>query len=86
MPQFSWLNTVLGNLKTRFCGTFHTLNFDKYTRRFSMVDEMTNRVYIRFSSVYRTECGSPGSRGLMGNQEAAWKFWATLGSHGYRFQ
>ena len=66
-PQFSWFNTILGNLKTRFCGTFHALKFNKYARRFSMVDEMTNRVYIRFSSAYRAECGSAGSRELMGN-------------------
>jgi hypothetical protein len=32
LPQFRWINTLLGNLKTSFNGTFHTFNFDKYAR------------------------------------------------------
>jgi len=55
LPQFRWINTLLGNLKTSFCGTFHAFSFDKYARRylggfcfrfnrrFSMV-EMTDRI------------------------------------------
>jgi hypothetical protein len=27
-------NTLLGNLKTSFSGTFHAFNFDKYARRY----------------------------------------------------
>jgi hypothetical protein len=34
LPQFRWTNTVLGNLKTSFSGTFHACNFDKYARRY----------------------------------------------------
>ena len=34
LPQFRWINTVLGNLKTSFNGTFHAFNFDKYARRY----------------------------------------------------
>jgi transposase-like protein len=34
LPQFRWINTLLGNLKTNFSGTFHALNFDKYARRY----------------------------------------------------
>jgi transposase-like protein len=34
LPQFRWINTLLGNLKTSFNGTFHAFNFDKYTRRY----------------------------------------------------
>lgn len=30
MPDFKWINTVLGNLKTAFAGTFHGLNYAKY--------------------------------------------------------
>jgi hypothetical protein len=26
LPQFRWINTLLGNLKTSFCGTFHAFN------------------------------------------------------------
>ena len=32
--QFRWINTLLGNLKTSFIGTFHAFNFDKYARRY----------------------------------------------------
>jgi hypothetical protein len=34
LPQFRWINTRLGNLKTSFSGTFHAFNFDKYARRY----------------------------------------------------
>lgn len=34
LPQFRWINTVLGNLKTGFSGTFHAFNFDKYAKRY----------------------------------------------------
>lgn len=30
MPEFKWINTALGNLKTTLAGTFHSLNFRKY--------------------------------------------------------
>jgi len=30
LPQFKWVNTVLGNLKTTLAGTFHSLKFSKY--------------------------------------------------------
>ncbi len=55
LPQFRWINTLLGNFKTIFSGTFHAFNFDKYARcylggycfrfnrRFSMV-AMTQRI------------------------------------------
>ena len=29
LPQFCWIITLLGNLKTSFNGTFHSFNFDK---------------------------------------------------------
>ena len=29
LPQFLWIKTLLGNLKTSFSGTFHAFNFDK---------------------------------------------------------
>lgn len=34
LPQFRWINTLLGNLKTSLHGTFHAFNFDKYARRY----------------------------------------------------
>jgi hypothetical protein len=34
LPQFRWINTLLGNLKTSFNGTFHAFNFAKYARRY----------------------------------------------------
>jgi len=34
LPQFRWVNTLLGNLKTSLSGTFHAFNFDKYAKRY----------------------------------------------------
>jgi hypothetical protein len=33
LPQFRWMITLLGKLKTSFRGTFHAFNIDKYARR-----------------------------------------------------
>ena len=30
LPEFRWVNTVLGNLKTTLAGAFHSLNYRKY--------------------------------------------------------
>lgn len=30
LPEFRWINTVLGNLKTTLAGAFHSLNYRKY--------------------------------------------------------
>jgi hypothetical protein len=30
LPQFAWVNTVLGNLKTTLAGAFHSLKYAKY--------------------------------------------------------
>jgi hypothetical protein len=32
LPQFRWINTLLGNLNTRLSGAFHAFNFDEYGR------------------------------------------------------
>ena len=32
LPQFKWINTVLGNLKTTLAGTFHALDYRKYAQ------------------------------------------------------
>ena len=34
LPNFRWVNTVLGNLKTSLAGTFHSLNFRKYAQHY----------------------------------------------------
>lgn len=34
MDCFSWINTILGNLKTAATGTFHAYNFKKYAYRY----------------------------------------------------
>lgn len=33
-PQFRWVNTMLGNLKTSLAGTYHAFNFSKYGMRY----------------------------------------------------
>ena len=34
VPEFGGLNTILGNLKTRFSGTYHAFDFAKYGSRY----------------------------------------------------
>lgn len=34
LPDFRWINTVLGNLKTSLAGTYHAFNFAKYALRY----------------------------------------------------
>jgi len=34
VPEFKWINTVLGNLKTSFSGSLHAFNFRKYASRY----------------------------------------------------
>jgi transposase-like protein len=34
MGCFTWINTILGNLKTAIMGTYHSFSFDKYPHRY----------------------------------------------------
>ena len=34
LPKFSWINTIVGNLKTSFGGTYHAFDFAKYGTRY----------------------------------------------------
>ena len=34
LPQFKWVNKVLGNLKTTLAGAFHSLNYRKYAQSY----------------------------------------------------
>ena len=34
LPQFRWINILMGNLKPSFSGTFHVFNFDKYSKHY----------------------------------------------------
>jgi transposase-like protein len=34
LPQFKWVNTMLGNLKTAITGTYHSINHAKYATRY----------------------------------------------------
>lgn len=34
LPQFEWINTVLGNLKTSLTGAYHAFDFRKYAHRY----------------------------------------------------
>lgn len=48
-PEFSAVNTVLGNLKTAFAGTYHAFKFSKYAPRY-LAD-----VQFRFNHRYRLD-------------------------------
>ena len=34
IPEFLWINTVLGNLKTSLGGAYHAFDFSKYASRY----------------------------------------------------
>ena len=34
MPEFQWVNTVLGNLKTSLSGCYHAFAYRKYAARY----------------------------------------------------
>ena len=34
LPEFKWVNTVMGNLKTSLAGAFHALKYGKYGQRY----------------------------------------------------
>jgi hypothetical protein len=34
LPEFHWINTVLGNLKTSLSGSYHAFDFRKYAARY----------------------------------------------------
>ena len=34
VPEFKWINTVLGNLKTTLSGCYHAFDFRKYATRY----------------------------------------------------
>ncbi|WPL17630.1 Transposase [Thiorhodovibrio winogradskyi] len=34
LPEFNWINTILGNLKTSFGGAYHAFDFSKYASRY----------------------------------------------------
>ena len=34
MECFTWVNTILGNLKTAINGTYHAFDFEKYAHRY----------------------------------------------------
>lgn len=34
LPEFRWVNTVLGNVKTSLSGAYHAFDFGKYARRY----------------------------------------------------
>ena len=49
MPEFEWINTVLGNLKSSFSGRYHSVAFRKYAARYlaSFAYRLTRRFDLR---------------------------------------
>ena len=47
LPQFWWVNTVLGNLKTGLSGAYHAFKFRKYAQRY--LSTITYRFNRRFN-------------------------------------
>lgn len=67
MECFSWINTILGNLKTAISGTYHAFDFEKYgyrylgecqyrfNRRFNLSTIFTRLVYAATNTGCRPE-------------------------------
>jgi hypothetical protein len=53
LPEFRWINILLGNLKTSFSGTFHAFRFDKYANRY--LGAFNYRFNRRFNLAAMTE-------------------------------
>ena len=49
MKCFSWINTVLGNLKNAISGTYHAFDFKKYAHRY--LGEFQYRFNRRFELI-----------------------------------
>ena len=50
LPEFNWINTVLGNLKTSLGGAYHAFDFAKYGTRY--LGAFVFRFNRRFRCVY----------------------------------
>ena len=50
LPEFKWVNTVLGNLKTTLAGAFHSLNYRKYAAQYltAFAYRFNQRLDLRF--------------------------------------
>ena len=48
VPEFGWLNTILGNLKTSFSGTYPAFDFAKYGSRYlaAFADRFNRRFHL----------------------------------------
>ena len=54
MECFTWVNTILGNLKTSVSGTFHAFDFEKYAARYlAAVQYRFNRRFDLHSLLHR---------------------------------
>ena len=63
MDCFTWVNTVLGNLKTAIVGTYHAFDFDKYGYRY--LGEHQYRFNRRFdlAALFRRLCFAAAKTG-----------------------
>jgi len=74
LPQFRWINTLLGNLKTSFSGTFHAFNFDKYARRYRRMG--------RFHGIVGPQGGAQAKpKGGRWNPRAGFHVWQLSRTH-----
>lgn len=63
MACFTWVNTVLGNLKTAIAGTYHAFDFDKYGYRY--LGEHQYRFNRRFdlAAMFKRLCSASAKTG-----------------------
>ncbi len=85
LPEFKWVNTMLGNLKTTLAGAFHALNYRKYATNY--LAAFAYRSTVDSICVFSSRNSSPMSSApnrhgkrpselmlsLLSNQVATWR-------------
>ncbi len=76
LPEFNWINTVLGNLKTSFGGAYHSFDFTKYGIRYlgAFVYRFNRRFHLETLPmrliVAATACGARPAKWLRQTEES----------------
>ena len=83
LPDFHWVNTLLGNVKTSLSGAYHAFDFGKYAERYLgaiayrfnrrfKLDSLAQRLLVAAVDVAgRVRKAGCGRLRLLANQEAS---------------
>jgi ISXO2-like transposase domain len=85
LPEFKWINTVLGNLKTSLAGAFHSLHYRKHATAYLARSLIGSTIALTFSGSWQNSSSmwcaahppkSQSSRRRLrhvSNQETRWR-------------